>query len=359
MKKIYLLSSAALLSVGALAQTSLYGHAQVQEVKPFVHNCSVDRLSNPDTTGWVNFVDFMPQFGSVSGNAVFYSYTGGGYVYGNNVSVNNLKIVAQGYLNIAPTPVKIIGAIVWFGGKQSDAGSSASSKVTISIMDMASNKAYNTNGSGTFNSTTLNAVGPTGSAKASADVLFTDIDTVNWNYVAFATPTTCVADFAIVADFTPLAAGDTAGLVSDSKNDAANLDYAFHKIGTKWFVTDQLFSSAATGGSLGFDNDIALFAVVSDATGVNEFFNGMKLTTYPNPTTDHATIEYTLEKNSNGVSLVVFDQHGRKVVNNNYSNQSAGTYKVEVDAQNLAAGTYYYQLKANGSNFTKKFVVTK
>ena len=103
----------------------------------------------------------------------------------------------------------------------------------------------------------------------------------------------------------------------------------------------------------------ALFAVVSDATGVNEFFNGMKLTTYPNPTTQNVTIEYTLEKNASTVKLMVINSAGQSVINNTYNAQSAGTYKVNLDVTNLAAGTYFYQLNAGGHNFTKQLVITK
>jgi len=53
------------------------------------------------------------------------------------------------------------------------------------------------------------------------------------------------------------------------------------------------------------------------------------------------------------------DIKGNKVIEREYTEQSAGTYKVEVETSNLAAGTYFYQLRANGQNFTKKLVVTK
>lgn len=361
MKKIYLITGAALLSVSSFAQVADAGKNVLSSSKPFVYTASSDRLSDPDTTGIVNVTDFLPEFLPNGGAASIYGYSGGGYIFGNNVSTNNLIVCAQGYQNINPTPVRIIGAILWFGAIESDAGSSTTSKVVISAYDMAANKAYNTNGSGTFNSTTANSPGPTGTAKASADILFADIDTAGWNYVAFATPPAMAADFAIAMDVSTLAAGDTAGLVSDKANDAGNFDYAFHKIGTKWYVTDQLFSGAAAPdlGSGGLDNNIAMWAVVADATGVNEYFNGMKLTTYPNPSVERATVEYTLEKNSNKVSLIVFDQVGRKVIEKMYDSQAAGTYKTDIETSSLTAGTYLYQLNANGRNFTKQFVVTK
>lgn len=362
MKKIYLLAGAALLSASAFAQSSDAGKAHVAGTKAFVHATSHERDAI-DTTGIgaSGILDYLPEFLPNGGPASIYGYLGGGYIYGNNVSANNLKVCAQGYDNLNVTPVHITGVIAWFGAQESDLGSSATSKVTFSAYNMAPNKAYNTNGSGTFNSSTANFEGPSGAAVESADLMFTDIDTTDFNYIPFPAAATFIDDFAIAMDVTPLAAGDTVGLVSDNQNDAFNQDFAYHKIGTKWYVTDQLFSPATAPdlGSGGLDNDIALWAVVDDATGVDQFFNNMELTMYPNPAADKATIKYTLAKNAANVSLTVYDMHGHKVLNNTYAQQDAGTYTVDVDAANLAGGTYFYQLRSNGHIFTKQFVVSK
>ena len=85
----------------------------------------------------------------------------------------------------------------------------------------------------------------------------------------------------------------------------------------------------------------------------------MKLTTYPNPAVNNVTVEYTLEHNATAVNLVIFDRTGKKVSENNFSNQTAGTYKVNVDASKFAAGAYFYQLNVGGHNFTKQLVITK
>ncbi len=352
-----------LLSVAAFSQNSPYqGKIGTVTNKPLVHAVSADRVTSPDTTGIVNVDDFLPEFASVSGQLTVFGYTGGGFIYGNNK--DGLNICAQGYENVNDVPVQVIGAIAWFARKERDLAGGAASKVSIKLYAMADNKAYNTNGSGTFNQTTLNAPGPNGTAKATVDILYDNIDTTtfaNANYVTFTTPVSFPGDFALSLDATTLTAGDTVGLLSDQTLDAANLDYAFHKLGSKWVVSDQAFSDAAAPalGTGGLDNSIALFAVLNDATGVNEYFNGMKLTTYPNPAVEKATIEYTLEKNANNVSVLVFDKSGRRILEKNFNTQNAGTYKVDVETANLAAGTYLYQLNANGRNFTKQFVVTK
>ncbi len=362
MKKIYLLASAALFTFAANAQNSESGNAHVLQTKTINHVIPADRIACPDTAGWANFTDFLPEFASISGQAVIFGYTGGGYVFGNNVSVNQLRIVAQGYSNLNATPIKVQGALLWFGGQESDAGSSATSKVVITGYDVVANRSRNTNGSGTFNSSTNNWPGPaSGAPKCTADLLFSDIDTLGMNYVPFPTPATFLGDMALVMDVTTLAAGDTVGLVSDQIGDAQNLDFTWHKIGSNWYVSDQLFSPAAAPdlGSGGLDLDIAMFPVLCDATGVDEFFNGMKLTTYPNPAVDKATIEYSLQRDSKNVAVIVYDQAGRKVFEKKFDEQTSGSYKVTVESINLASGMYFYQLKANGSFLTKKLEIIK
>lgn len=360
MKKIYFIVGAALLSATAFAQNST-GKAIVKGTKAYTHVNSPSRINTVDTTGIVNVTDFQPEFLPNGGSAAIYGYSGGGYIFGNNV--DGLNICGQGYQNLGPIPVNILGVLAWFSTMESDMGSSANSKVVFSAYVMAPNKAYNTNGSGTFNSTTLNAPGPSGAAKATANLLFSAIDTVNFTYIPFPTPATFTGDFIVAMDAgsTNLAAGDTVGLVSDNQNDANNADLCFHKYGTKWYVTDQLFSPAAApdNGSGALDNNVALWAVLEDATGVNEFFNGMKLTTYPNPAVNNVTVEYTLENSAKSVKLIVLDASGRKIVDNSYNSQSAGSYKVNIETSNLAAGTYFYSLNADGHNFTKQLVITK
>ncbi|MDQ3047693.1 MAG: T9SS type A sorting domain-containing protein [Bacteroidota bacterium] len=367
MKKIYLIAGAVVVSASAFAQGgSFSGNVVANSAKNIPAKTAPSQRLATDTTGIgfnvITNVTFLPEF-APNNSVVNWGYLGGGYIFGNNV-FGGLNICAQGYQNLNTMPVEVDGVILWFAGIENDMGSSATSKVVIKAYDMAPNKACNTNGAGTFNTTVLNDDGPTGAPKATADLLFSAIDTTFLadNYVPFSSPPSFAADFAIAVDFNTLAPGDTAGLYADQEDDAGELDYAFHFYSGKWHTTDHLFSDPAVAtenGTGALNNDIAIFAVFGDATGVNEFFNGMKLTTYPNPASVNSKIEYTLEKDSRNVSITVFDQAGRKVLENKYDEQSAGSYKVDVETINLASGTYFYQLRANGNNFTKKLVVAK
>ncbi|MBL0330958.1 MAG: T9SS type A sorting domain-containing protein [Bacteroidetes bacterium] len=265
MKKLYTLIAFAGISLSLIAQSIDKSNLTfTKKTTAFPNIRSGERLMGPDTLGLVNFTDFLPEFRSI--NPYLYAYSFGGYVYGNNKDTMN--VCAQGYSNLNNTPVRVIGVYLWFGAKHSDLSSSPSSKVVVKALGISANKAINTDSSGTFNSTVFNWPGPnTGNTlpDASADILFSNIDTIgNLNYVSFAVPPVYTDDFAVGVDFSGLAAGDTTGLVCDGINDAYNLDYAFHLKQNKWMVTDQLFSTPGGPdfGSGGFDNNIAIWAVV-------------------------------------------------------------------------------------------------
>lgn len=395
MKKNYsLLSSTLLFTVMAFAQNEqtqkgLGKPVRQQEQLDISYSSSALRAVSYDTTGILNVSDFQPEFASVSSNYYWWTFgTNGGYCFGNNKNFWN--IWAQGYANLNNKPVKVIGIIAGFRKKEHDNPSaSANSAVTFYLFSMASNSACNTNGSGTYNNTTLNFAGPSGAPVATASLLFSAIDTAvnatkgngfpRSNYIPFTTHPTFTGDFAIAIDTRAtttagagylsagtLAPGDTVALCTDINGDAKNLDYAYTLQGYSgtsptWIVADQWNSNPAAPdyGTGAMDVDIALFAVFSDATGIDEFYNGMKLSTYPNPCIERATIEYTLEKNATKVTLNIFDEHGGKIIENEYGSQVSGTYKVDVDTKDIAAGTYFYQLRADGRNFTKQFIVTK
>src|SRR6218665_63047 len=268
MKIIYTLMVFAGLSASLNAQSiDKSNRPFIKKTIPFTYLPNAERMSSPDTTGIVNYYDFLPQFGGLPSTPVLYTYTGGGFVYGNNA--DTLNVCAQGYLNVLNIPVRILGVLLGVKAKQSDAGSSPTSKIIVKAWGISPNKAFNTDSSGIFNNTILNWAGPAtanNAPDASADILFTDIDTLDFTYAAFAVPPVYTGDFAVGVDFSTLAPGDTAGLMSDGPGSAIELDYAYHLYHNQWIVSDQLFSNAASPdfGSGQLNNDIAIWAVVDE-----------------------------------------------------------------------------------------------
>lgn len=359
MKKIYLMAAMLISGATVFAQGTLQTQNKgvIKRVMPAPNNNPAQSATPTDTTGWVDSGNWAPVFAGISGEVVAFGYQGGGWVYGNNA--DGLNECAQGFLNVNQATLGIEEVLMLFTGKTGVSGS-ATSKAVVKVYSMAANKARNTDGAG---GQAVNSPGPN-QLLGSQDYFFDDIDTTfgNWNVVTFPTPVFINGtDFAVSVDFSNLnAAQDTAGLLCDQVGDADGLDYAFHKFQGSWYVTDFAFSQTGSGD---VDNDIAIFAVIDENfIGVEslEFFNGMKLSqNNPNPMNGNTVIQYELEKYTTSVELEIFDVQGRKAVVINEGEKAAGRHSISIENTKLAAGTYYYSLKANGNRLTKKMVVTK
>lgn len=359
MKKIYLMTAMLISGATVFAQGTLQTQNKgvIKRVMPAPNNNPAQSATPTDTTGWVDSGNWAPNFAGISGQVVAFGYQGGGWVYGNNA--DGLNECAQGFLNVNQATLGVEEVLMLFTGKTGVSGS-ATSKAVVKVYNMAANKAKNTDGAG---GNALNSPGPN-QLLGSQDYFFDDIDTTfgSWNVVTFPTPVFINGtDFAVSVDFSNLnAAQDTAGLLCDQVGDADGLDYAFHKFQGAWYVTDFAFSQTGSGD---VDNDIAIFAVIDENfIGVEslEFFNGMKLSqNNPNPMNGNTVIQYELEKYTTSVELEIFDVQGRKAVVIKEGEKAAGRHSISIENTKLAAGTYYYSLKANGNRLTKKMVVTK
>ena len=86
---------------------------------------------------------------------------------------------------------------------------------------------------------------------------------------------------------------------------------------------------------------------------------------YPNPFNPMTTIEYRIPAsltNAKGkilVSLNVFDILGNKVAQMVNKYQSAGSYRIEVNASYLSSGIYFYKLEVGNYADTKKMILLK
>jgi len=91
--------------------------------------------------------------------------------------------------------------------------------------------------------------------------------------------------------------------------------------------------------------------------------NDMLNQNYPNPFNDKTTIEFNLDE-SKQVSIVIYDFSGnlvKSLVNKTYSK---GNYKLKWDGtndsgQHVTSGTYFYVLKADNQQVSKKMILIK
>ncbi len=79
---------------------------------------------------------------------------------------------------------------------------------------------------------------------------------------------------------------------------------------------------------------------------------------YPNPFNPVTTIQFSLPENSN-IRLVLYDILGREVKEIAKGEYKPGSYKVRLDASNLASGVYFYRLEAGKFVNAKKLMIMK
>ncbi|MPM02922.1 hypothetical protein SDC9_49180 [bioreactor metagenome] len=339
MKRIYILFALLLSSGIAFSQIA---NDKAVELKKMNVPAFMDTKAPTDTCGWS--MNFMPVFAS-SSQVYIMGYSGGGYVYGNNV--DGVNGCAQGYAYTGYLGIE--GVLLWFGEKNQ---STPTATMTVS--------AYALNGTATNDPS--NTVGP-GSVLGTATLTMNDADTTwpNLTWVPFASVIPSNGDFACGVDFSAITAtwdtagtllsGDEIGLLCDEEGDAYGIDYAFHKYSGTWYVTDYAFG--------GLDRNIAIFPVVDiNYAGLNEdsYFYGMQSNAYPIPASDNMTIEYALENNAD-VTIEIIAGNGQTVAEFNQGNQVQGQYSFQLNVSDFNAGHYFFSIKANGHRLIKSFIV--
>ncbi len=81
---------------------------------------------------------------------------------------------------------------------------------------------------------------------------------------------------------------------------------------------------------------------------------------YPNPFSARTTITYTLpEQYNSNVRIALFDQNGKFVREILNKKQAGGQHRIKLDACDLPAGVYYYEICGDGFSQAKKAVCIK
>lgn len=123
-----------------------------------------------------------------------------------------------------------------------------------------------------------------------------------------------------------------------------------------------------TEGTVSFEtNDVSSFIVLTSdrVTGFESFEDNTStpdqfqlLQNYPNPFNPSTTIKFNLSEVSQ-VSLKIYNVLGEAVGTLVNDNLTAGSYSFSFNADDLPTGIYFYELKANGYNQTKKMLLIK
>ncbi len=116
-------------------------------------------------------------------------------------------------------------------------------------------------------------------------------------------------------------------------------------------------------GSVGFKNILGLAFAETGVTSVEDETNVIPSEfvleqNYPNPFNPETTIKFTIPKSA-FVTLKLYDVIGNEVKTLVNKEIFTGKYEVKLNGENLPSGVYFYQLKADSFNETKKMVLLK
>ena len=329
MKKVYILSVLVLFAVSAFAQkqVSVAKNMPAQEIS--FSKTPTDTLTPGNMANFTGFT--------------LYGSSGGGYVLGCNAYGD----YAKGEAFVVVTPYKIEGAIYWFGGKTEVTGAGTVA-MEIRAMD------------GTTGTTTAGTNQTCPGTVLKSDVVgISSIDTsslLDAAYVhTFSSVVNVSNDYYIGFDIENCYP-DTIGLVSTADGDGGQMELAWDKWSDGGWCT--LFEDA---NNWGLDIDAVIMPIVDMTDGIveNNFINGLKMSTYPNPAVNNVTLSYELQNNAEKVLVRVLDVTGKVVEHMNLGSQNAGVYTIDMDVTNYAAGTYYYLVNAGAARMAIKMNITK
>lgn len=83
-----------------------------------------------------------------------------------------------------------------------------------------------------------------------------------------------------------------------------------------------------------------------------------QLSIYPNPATEYATVQYSINQKDN-ISLTVMDMTGKVVYQQQLNNQTPGLKKQRIETDNLPKGTYIVQIAGAKHKGAAKMIVQK
>jgi hypothetical protein len=88
-----------------------------------------------------------------------------------------------------------------------------------------------------------------------------------------------------------------------------------------------------------------------------EATNPLNISSYPNPAQGQTTIRLELPAAAKDVNLRIIDTQGKTVFTQNLKSLPAGQQQIPVDISQLAAGTYFYTIVADGQTASATMVV--
>jgi|GEM_PF-4891246 len=128
-------------------------------------------------------------------------------------------------------------------------------------------------------------------------------------------------------------------------------------------VDGSLIVSAQNYGFYNVVENHSISVWFGTVTSVDQFKNPIPSTyslyqNYPNPFNPTTTIKYDLPRDA-VVKIVIFDVLGRPIKTLVDEQKSAGSYRVEFDANTLSSGVYFYQLQTSEFTQIRKLILMR
>jgi len=132
-----------------------------------------------------------------------------------------------------------------------------------------------------------------------------------------------------------------------------------NKYNLEWLRNDTLiYYDASTSIIYGIDGS----NIVDDVSWryQENIPENIHISNYPNPFNPATNIGFRIPEQSN-VKIIVYDILGRKVTTLLDEEKSAGEYEIIFDAEkyNLSSGVYFYKLKTEGGEITRKMILLR
>ena len=372
MKKLFLLSIGAALSIGAFAQSTSLRHAHAGPTNATVatrdngSNYRITAVGGTDTlTNWTG-TDTLALY--IVGANADSGYCAGTDVYGDQGFGERYDFTS------ADSSLKVIGVVALFGGSVNPA---STNHVTFDVWSVAAQSAA------PFSPVTGAASafwfdnGLPNTVLTSQNVPFTNLgissvyggqDTAK--IFMFTTPTAYLTQsFFVGFNITyTFGGGDTIGLYSNKNGERTSALYTLS--GADTIVNDVNASEYNDGtwhdnaaDNFGLAYNYFMFPIVSVGTPVSvkgitrnnlTFFGN-----YPNPANDMTNIKFSLV-NSTNVTVTIMDMAGHTINTINKTNLAAGENIITVNTSSLPSGDYLYIVHtASGDGIASKMTIAK
>ena len=346
MKKIYLLTVILAFASSTFAQSIIVREANKSVAPKLILNSNTSK----DITDTLFLDDYVNNVTN-NYNLIASDY---GYILGTNWDSSNVAgntQIAQGYTNGSAIHIEQVLVYIGAVGKYSANGSSLN--VQLHLLDDSSHYGSGQN--------QFDIICP-GTLLGSTTIPWNDIDTsVMFSVATFNTPVPINGqDFAVVLDVSNFYTNsDTVSIIGGETvaSTVYGLEYTWYLYPAATPFWTQ-FSHVWISGGSPMDIAIAAFPVYGDGVGINDpdFYQGMKLSIYPNPVSNVASIDYALQYNSK-VSIDIINVAGKVIKTVDLGSKNIGKYNTTINVEDLASGNYFISLNANGSRFIKKLIV--